>query len=58
MVCKTCGRWKRAADSRPPEARVCCCAEDHTALLKILSLLAACGVDPAAPPVLEPVRKP
>lgn len=55
MVCNTCGRWRRSADSKPPEGvrGVCCCTEHQNAMLKILSLLAACGVDPAAPPVLQ-----
>jgi hypothetical protein len=60
MVCNTCGRWRRGAGSEPPEGvrGVCSCTEDQSALLKILSLLAACGVDPAAPPVLRQRQDP
>lgn len=32
--------------------RGCQCSEQHEALLRLLTLLATCGMDPQAPPVL------
>ncbi|HSK18952.1 MAG TPA: hypothetical protein VK912_07415 [Longimicrobiales bacterium] len=33
----------------------CVCAGQHDSLLRLLTLLAMCGVDPTAPPVLGPM---
>lgn len=61
MRCPECGRPRNATavvtpDKSPYELRNrlrgCQCTDQHEALLRLLSLLATCGMDPQAPPVL------
>ena len=62
MRCPECGRWKRTPLENRPERRTllelqgsrvdCGCAHQQESLLRLLTLLAMCGIDPMAPPVL------
>ena len=62
MRCPECGRWKRLPMENRLERRSvlelqgsrtgCGCNYQHESLLRLLTLLAMCGMDPMAPPVL------
>lgn len=62
MRCPECGRWKRVPLENRLERRSllelqtsrvgCVCGGQNDSLLRLLTLLAMCGMDPTAPPVL------